>query len=169
MTPQIQNWMEHYARPFISRPGRVLEVGSRDINGSVRQFFYDAEVYIGTDQEPGVGVDCVVNNKDLYNKFGKDAPCFDTIIACEVFEHDHQFWWTHWQILQLLRPRGYLIVTTPTFGFPLHRYPKDYWRFGEDAYREFFFKDMEILDLRCLDNDAGPQISMVGIARKGAE
>jgi hypothetical protein len=38
---------------------------------------------------------------------------------------------------RVLRPGGIIIVTTRSFGFPLHDYPVDYWRF--ETY------DMEVL------------------------
>ena len=38
--------------------GRVLEIGSLDINGSTRSFFSDGD-YLGIDVAPGAGVDLV--------------------------------------------------------------------------------------------------------------
>lgn len=163
MTPEIQKWMQYIARPFIQKPGKVLEVGALDINGTVRQFFADADEYIGTDMEAGPNVDIVLDNKRLIHHFIGHR--FDTIIACEVLEHDVQFWNTLFALRTLLADDGYLIITTPTFGFPLHRFPRDYWRFGEDAYRDVFFADMNILDIQHLDNAAGKGISLVGLAR----
>lgn len=164
MTPQIQKWMKDVARKYIANPGRVLEIGALDVNGTVRQFFADAEAYVGTDMMAGPHVDIVTNNSSLQFVFSETK--FETIIACEVLEHDIDYAHTLYAMKQLLKPRGHLIITTPTFGFPLHRYPKDYWRFGEDAYREVFFADMTILDLRHLDNAAGKGITLAGIARK---
>jgi SAM-dependent methyltransferase len=167
MTPEIQHWMQHIARRFIAAPGNVLEVGALNVNGTVRQYFSDAVSYLGTDMEAGPNVDMVVNGHDLFVKLISDIDfLYDTVIACEVLEHDLDFKETLYNMKSLLNHGGHLIITTPTFGFPLHRYPKDYWRFGEDAYREVFFKDMEILDLRHLDNEYAPGITLAGIARK---
>jgi hypothetical protein len=62
---------------------KVLEVGSLDINGSVRQFFTGCE-YIGIDLGQGRGVDVVCQGQDY------DAPdnTFNTVISCECFEHN---------------------------------------------------------------------------------
>lgn len=163
MTPEIQHWVETIARPLIKYPGKVLEVGALNINGTVRQFFPDAELYVGTDMEAGPNVDIVLDNSRLMEMF--IGARFDTIIACEVLEHDIMFWQTLFYLRTLLADDGYLIITTPTFGFPLHRFPRDYWRFGEDAYREIFFTEMNILDLRHLDNQAGKGISLAAIAQ----
>ena len=67
-----------------------------------------------------------------------------------------------------LKTGGHLIITTPTFGFPLHRFPKDYWRFGEDAFREVFFAGFEILNLVHLDDDLIPakNVTIAAIGRK---
>lgn len=144
--------------------GRVLEIGSQNINGTVRQFFKDADEYIGIDMYPGDGVDIVMNASNALEMFGKES--FNTILCCEMLEHDLNFLDTVWQIRKMLRPNGILIITTPTFGFPLHRFPKDYWRFGEDAYTDVFFKGFDFVNISHLDNESGPKITLAAIGRK---
>lgn len=164
MTPEIIAWL-HVARDVLPKPGRVLEVGSYDVNGSPRSVFeHLAESYTGTDMQDGPGVDMVLENGKLISTFGYHA--FDTVICCEVLEHDKCYWDTLFGMKTVLKADGHLIITTPTFGFPLHRYPKDYWRFGEDAYREVFFSGFDILDLRHLDSSSGANTTLAGIARK---
>lgn len=65
---------------------RVLEVGSLDVNGSVRDFFTDCD-YTGIDVGVGQGVDVVAQGQEY------DAPDghFDTVISAECFEHN-PFW-----------------------------------------------------------------------------
>lgn len=165
MTPQIQAWMQRLRRDHAFTAGHVLEIGAKNVNGTVRQFFTDATLYIGTDLEEGDGVDYVVCNAVLPDKFGYNS--FDTIIACEVLEHDDSFWQTIWNLQQMLRVDGHLIITTPTIGFPYHYpHPGDFWRFTEDAFRRVFFVNMDILTIDHLDNAAGPKISLAGAARK---
>ncbi|RJQ24615.1 methyltransferase domain-containing protein [Candidatus Parcubacteria bacterium] len=126
--------------------GRTLEIGSYNVNGTIRDSFqHKSNEYIGVDQSAGPCVDLVINAHELLDCFGSNS--FDTILCCEMLEHDPQFWLTVGIMHQMLKPNGYLFVSTPTFGFPLHRFPKDYWRFGEDAYREFIFKGFEILEI----------------------
>jgi hypothetical protein len=64
-----------------------------------------------------------------------------------MLEHDNDPFKTISIMNQLVKKGGFLIVTTPTFGFPLHRHPKDYFRYGEDAFREIIFRGFEILKL----------------------
>ena len=65
----------------------VLEVGSMNINGSVRMFF-DGCRYIGLDVVPGPGVDAV----SPAHLFQAPEGTFDTIISCESMEHDQWPW-----------------------------------------------------------------------------
>lgn len=164
MTPQIQRWMRAVREQIPFVPGRVLEIGSQNVNGTVRGYFGDATEYIGIDMQAAPGVDIVMNASGALETFGKHS--FDTILCCEMLEHDLNFLSTVRQIHKMLKPGGMLIITTPTFGFPLHRYPKDYWRFGEDAYREVFFSGCELINLMHLDDAAGPKISLVAVGRK---
>lgn len=148
--------------PFTA--GRVLEIGSQDVNGSPREHFKDAVEYIGIDMQKANGVDVVMNAAGALEKFGDNA--FDTIVCCEMLEHDLNFPDTVRQMHRMLKPSGTLVITTPTFGFPLHRYPRDYWRFGEDAYREVFFKGYEIRNLLHLDDAAGPRLTIAAVGTK---
>lgn len=69
--------------PDAFRSKKVLEVGSLDINGTVRDFFEGCE-YVGVDVGEGPGVDVVAKGEDL------DYPdrSFDVSISCECFEHN---------------------------------------------------------------------------------
>lgn len=62
---------------------RVLEIGSLDINGSVRHIFKPfAEKYIGIDVQEGPGVDIVASATDYLS-----PGYFDVVVCAEVFEH----------------------------------------------------------------------------------
>lgn len=161
MTPQIQKWVRNAKRSFIKNPGKVLEIGSKDITGGVREFFEDCKEYIGTDMERGFGVDLIVDSHNLLKKFKKNS--FDILICAEMLEHDNNPFKTIEIMRQLLKKGGFLIVTTPTFGFPQHRHPRDYFRYGEDAYREIIFKGFKILKLDEVKNINGsPAICCIG-------
>lgn len=162
MTRQILQWCKVVRDNFVKEPGRVLEVGSLNVNGTVRDVFQPmASEYIGIDMTEGKGVDIVMNAHDLLDKFGPES--FDIVICSETLEHDNKPWVTVPQLHALLKPAGILIVTTPTTGFPEHRYPCDYFRYMEDAYREFIFENITILNISLVKDDAGyPGICCVG-------
>lgn len=61
----------------------VLEVGSLNINGTVRDFF-NATSYIGVDVASGPGVDLIEEGQNLI--FPDDH--FDVAISAECFEHN---------------------------------------------------------------------------------
>jgi len=80
---------------------KVLEIGSADIAGSIRSEFVNCD-YIGIDQNPGPGVDIVVDAKKT--EFEKES--FDTLAIFSVFEHDLGWKETLKHNLQWLKPGG---------------------------------------------------------------
>lgn len=109
----------------------ILEIGSMDVNGSLRQFAPDGSSYIGVDIEHGNGVDITVDpGRPL--PFGDNE--FDLILASSVFEHDSAFWQTFLDLARVLREGGYLYINVPSNG-AVHRYPEDCWRFYPDSGR----------------------------------
>ena len=111
--------------------GKVLEVGSLDVNGSVREYFDRCDEYTGVDMRPGEGVDVVANAHKLPFL---DA-VFDTVLSCEMLEHDDRFWISVAEMGRVLKPGGVLILTARGNGFKPHAYPDDYYRFMPSAFR----------------------------------
>lgn len=111
--------MHHECRKFLRKfftldPLSVIEIGSRDINGSARAFFPNAK-WIGLDLYHGTGVDIVVNAVDY-----SPQETVDLVVCCEVFEHT-----MHWgeiikRVISWLSPGGRFIVTCAGPGRPVH-------------------------------------------------
>lgn len=93
----------------------VLEVGSLDINGSVRDFFENCR-YVGLDLEPGPGVDVACPGED----FGGKAHQFKTIISCEAMEHNQNWRETWLNMIRMLQKDGLLIMTCASIGRRRH-------------------------------------------------
>jgi hypothetical protein len=80
--------LEHISQSFNNWVGdkkdlNVLEIGSLDINGSVRPIFINhARTYLGVDIQDGPGVDLVVDAAGM-----DTGPVFDVVVCAEVFEH----------------------------------------------------------------------------------
>lgn len=107
--------------------GRTLELGSADVNGSVRPLFTGE--YIGIDHDgEAKGVDLRMDAGALTFP---DAS-FDTVVSTSMLEHDPAFWDTLREVGRVLRPGGHLIITTVSTGFGYHN-PPDYWRFEMDT------------------------------------
>lgn len=102
-TEFVESVKQRYPHFFTGQ--RVLEVGSRNVNGSIRSLF-DCFDYVGLDCAAGEGVDVVC----LAHEY---APrhLFDVVISCEAFEHDPHLAKTVPHILSLLRPGGLFIAT----------------------------------------------------------
>lgn len=94
---------------------KVLEVGSLDINGSIRVFFDHCE-YIGVDLGPGNGVDLIAKGEEL--DFPADT--FDTTASCECFEHNEKWAETFLNMVRMTRPGGLIFFTCATTGRPEH-------------------------------------------------
>lgn len=98
------------------RGARVLEIGSYDVNGSVRAHFGGASEYIGVDLVEGPGVDLIAYGHEV------DLPdgSFDITVSCECFEHDPH-WVSTWEnMIRLTRPGGLVVVTCASRGRPEH-------------------------------------------------
>ncbi len=112
------------AKTFLKHGINILEVGSLDVNGSVRFMFSDiSSSYLGVDILDGLGVDMVINVADLTKHFEKES--FDLVVSTEMLEHCFDWRNAIYQILMVLKKDGILILTTRSPGFELHDYPSD--------------------------------------------
>jgi len=95
-------------------PGLVVELGARNVNGSVRPLFVGDD-YLGVDLLPGAGVDVVTDAADYVPP--TPPAC---VVCCEVLEHtpaageicDHAY--------TMLQPGGALILTAAGTGREPH-------------------------------------------------
>lgn len=160
MFAALLDWTRSVRQKHPFAAGNVLEIGSLNVNGSVRECFSDAHQYIGIDARPGPGVDEVANAHEIGGMFA--AP-FNTIVCMEMLEHDPAFWLTLVGIRNCSWTGTIFICTTPTIRFPVHRHPRDYWRFTEDAYRDVIFQGFDLLELDTVkDRHGNPCLCGIG-------
>lgn len=118
--------IELYAEPTFTR---VLEVGSLDVNGSLREHNLKNLDWVGVDCVSGKGVDVVVQDPYVYPF---DGDSFDMVMASSVFEHSEFFWLLFMEMVRVTKPGGVIYVSAPSNG-SVHRYPVDVYRFYPDS------------------------------------
>lgn len=92
----------------------VLEIGSRNVNGSVRPLFPSAE-YTGIDYRSGPGVD-IVANAEAY----RPSCLVDLVVCTEVLEHACNADAICQTAYEALKPGGVLILTAAGRGRAAH-------------------------------------------------
>ena len=124
-----QSFFQAYAKDFTGSKIRVVEIGSQDVNGSLRQVCPPEFEYIGVDFEAAKGVDIVL--EDPYKLPFKNESV-DIVVSSSCFEHSSMFWLTYLEVLRILKKRGLFYLNAPSSG-NYHRYPVDCWRFYPDS------------------------------------
>lgn len=125
-----QGFFDAYAGAFIASPDiKVVEIGSQDVNGSLRETCPQAFSYTGVDFQAGKGVDIVLN--DPY-ELPFESESFDVVLSSSCFEHSEMFWLVFLEVLRILKPHGLFYLNVPTTG-KFHRHPVDCWRFYPDS------------------------------------
>lgn len=114
--------MHGAARRFVTRVVRdhgpfehVVEIGSRDINGSIRTLFDGAHTYVGIDLYEGPSVDWAGDAAEF-----KPEQAPDCVVCCEVLEHAPDWPGLIHVAAGWLAPGGCLIVTCAGPGRPEH-------------------------------------------------
>jgi SAM-dependent methyltransferase len=142
---------------------KVLEVGSLNINGTVRDHFTDC-TFVGVDVDEGPGVDLTCGGQDV------DHPdnTYDTTCSCNCFEHNPYYRETIQNCVRLLKSGGMFLFTCATTGRPVHgvasleeesklKYPN--WKtmpnVSRDNWDNDYYKNLTEQDIReCCDIEA---------------
>lgn len=108
MHPEVSQFIEGVRgkHPEYFTGTKVLEVGSLDINGSIRYIFHNRQNYIGLDLGPGPGVDVICPIHE-YKRPGE----FDVVVSTEMLEHDKYWRSSLKQMYENVKPGGMLILT----------------------------------------------------------
>lgn len=104
------------ANPLLLDGARILEIGSYDVNGSMRGVFSRSADYVGVDLVSGPGVDRVVYGHEVAEPDGS----YDAVLSGECFEHDPHFHETFANMVRLTRPGGLVAFTCASRGRPEH-------------------------------------------------
>lgn len=139
----VESVKDKFSEYFINK--KILEVGSLDINGSIRRYFENCD-YIGVDLGPGKGVDLISKGEDL------NFPdlIFDVAVSCECFEHNEYWKETFLNMIRMTRNNGLIFFSCATIGRKEHgtrRTNPSSSPFTGDYYRNLVEEDFRSLDL----------------------
>ena len=115
----------------------VIEIGSKNVNGTVRPIMelLEPRSYVGVDIEPGDGVDLICSMCDLINRFGKNN--FDVAISTCLLEHIKNWQEAVSNLKHVVKEGGLIIVAVPHL-WEYHGHPCDYWRFTSQDLKQIF-------------------------------
>jgi SAM-dependent methyltransferase len=124
----------------------ILEVGSRNVNGSLRPIFelWNPSKYVGIDIQKGSGVDIICAAEEIVEKFGENS--FDIVVSSDALEHIFNWKDAISNIKNVCKVGGKLLISVPSIGFPNHFFPNDFWRYQTDDLRNIF-SDFVIIKL----------------------
>lgn len=131
----------------------TLEVGSQNVNGTIRDHF--AGAYLGVDMAPGRGVDQLADAEDL--DFADGA--WSTVISTEMLEHCPRPWKAVAEMARVCQRGGTVILTARGYDdrgcWEVHGFPADHWRMAASAMR-IMAEDAGLRVLRCERDPEGP-------------
>ena len=107
MHREAMDWLRTFRNVAAAEP-RVVEFGSRDVNGTARVLFPDAWEYVGIDTSPGRCVDIVA---DARLWIPADGKLFDVCLCTEMLEHSPDPQLVVANTARVLHPGGVLLLT----------------------------------------------------------
>ncbi len=132
----------------------VIEIGSYNVNGAVRDLFTrfkGVDQYLGLDVVDGPGVDRVI---DPNAPIPYDDGCAQTVISTECLEHTMDPLFLMREMWRLVAPGGLLLVTARGNGFGRHN-PPDRWRVMPGTLLEYV---KHLGAIEC-DEEEDPQVA----------
>lgn len=120
------------ARPnaLVLHLGAKRSVESRSTIDIYKYLFLNDATHQGADASPGLDVGHVFDLEELPPHHLTNS--FDFVMCCSTLEHVKRPWDVAQNMRLLLKPGGGLFVQTHQ-TFPIHGYPRDYFRFSREA------------------------------------
>lgn len=115
MHPEAYEYVRSTVAEFQAPPSWVLDIGGRNINGTVKDIFSEGTGFSALDIRPGEGVDIVADAA-----IWQPASLYDCVICCEVFEHTPDWRAILNTMHTACRVGGHVIVTAAADPRPPH-------------------------------------------------
>lgn len=161
MHPSCMNLVSKFVLDRFTEPDgkKILEVGSTNINGGIRQLFPGSD-YTGVDIVAYNGVDIVL--QDHY-KFPFEDGIFDLAISTNTLEHCTRPWITVQEMARVVKAGGIVLNICP-WRFHVHKEgvpAMDCFRILEDGMRSIMEDaGLEVLECQMQEDDT------IGVGRK---
>ena len=117
--PEQRLFFEELAKRFSTHfqtAQTILEVGSQNINGSIRDFFSEQSTYLGIDIGPAQDVDLIIPGELIQLPTG----WADISVSTECFEHAKNWKDVLANMIRVTKPTGLVILTFAGFGRATH-------------------------------------------------
>lgn len=136
-------WIDYLVELCDKPRMKILEVGSRNVTGTVFRDRFHIAHYVGFDYYPGENVDVVGDVHKLSSYFDEK---FDLIFSSAVFEHLAMPWVASLEMIKLLNRGGYVFIETH-YSYSSHERPWHFFQFSENALDVLF---PEKFGMRCV-------------------
>jgi len=140
------------------QPAAVLEIGSRNVSGTVRRALFSGHVaYTGFDIHAGENVDVVGDAHSLSAHFPDQQ--YDAVFSVSVFEHLAMPWKAIVEINRILKPGGLLYISTHPV-WPPHELPWDFWRFSGETFKVLLNAHTGFEIVECIEGNPARIVSL---------
>ena len=164
MRGEVRTWVEGIVAEY-NPQFPVLEVGSLNVNGTIRDLFF-SEGYVGLDKREGPGVDVVADicEESVVRRLATVGAImrFNTVVCCETLEHISRPWLALRVMHECLMPGG-LFIGTWCFVYGIHEEPEDYFRATPAGFR-LLLEDAGFSDVR-IDTEGDGPVGVFAVAR----
>lgn len=144
----IREFMKNQAKKFDSDSIKLLDIAPQ-VHAGAKEFFVKSTVFTA-DIDKKSGADYIIDICEN-NEVTVPSGLFDIIVCTEVLEHTLNPFAAISEIHRLLKPNGFLLMSTP-FDFRIHGPLPDCWRFTEHGIRALL-KDFELVEIIGLENE----------------
>ncbi len=108
----IREFRNYYLDENFSKDIHILEVGSLDVNGNMRDLFNFSKNYMGIDLIKGPNVDLVMDGAQIDSLKDK----FDIVISCECFEHAKNWKTIFEKMCKISKDNSFVVISVASTG-----------------------------------------------------
>lgn len=156
MHPSSYQRCQEFVQSYLdeSRPLRIADVGSYDVNGTYRGLFDRPHwTYTGFDTVLGANVDVALNSPEDWRLAPQHIGTYDVVVSGQVLAHIRRPWLWIQQLTSLARTGGLLWICAPN-AWEYHEIPIDCWRIWPEGLKTLFADaGVQVLECRAVGPD----------------